>query len=136
MNLKQLHIIKQGLIILAFFNITNSLAQEYQNRSFEFHLEGFVKLIPDSTFKLVIDIPSFDTIAHNIRFVVSDSLSILSDHQYSVDSLQSDNSGDCWKENDFIHIRVPDYDPFKRNHYLLEVLDINNQLLYQTEKEF
>lgn len=72
----------------------------------------------------------------SIRVVVTDSTYTLFDQQYALSSLPAEASAGAWKEDHTIHVDVPDYNPFRRRHYLLELLGLNGQLLLQIEKEF
>lgn len=128
---------RSGFLALIMLISTHMSSQTSQLPALNFTVGSFVSAAPDSTFKLEANIHTGDSIqVTSIRLVASDSSYTLSDQQYTISSLPTTETNGAWKEESTIHIDVPDYDPFRKKHYLLELLGSTGQLLLQLEKEF
>lgn len=131
------HFLKQTIVMLGCLFTTIGNAQSLHQPSLNLSVGALVTASPDSIYKLQANAFVGDSIAVNsIRLVVSDSVSIYFDQQYVLNTLPTSGTIGAWKNDYTVFIDLPNYNPFQRKRYLLELLGTNGQLLMQLEKEF
>jgi hypothetical protein len=126
------------LIIGLFFNNLSAIkGQEGARPYLDFHVGAFISLQPDSTFELYASIFLYDSLeVTKVRFVETDSNSLINDFQFNVGSISTVQSQEGWRDGSVIHLPNLIYNPFRKKHYLVELLNSTGILLLQMEKEF
>ncbi len=92
---------------------------------------------PDTVYKATALVFVGDSISvSSIHFTMLDTTALVFEKQYTLSTLPSADAGDAWIENNTIHLYIPDYDPLKRKHYVVELLNASGQLQLQIAQDF
>ena len=125
-------------VVFLFFALkSTSNAQSEHTPRLGINIGNFVSASPDSIFLAKADVFIGDSIQVSaVHLMVKDSSNTNFDNQYTFSTISESSSENPYKNNYHIYIDVPNYNPYKLKHYILELLSANGQLLLQIENDF
>ena len=127
--------------LLLFFLLLGNYSNAQSNVSIELSIGALVENSnagADSVYKATVMIAINDSIkieASVMRIVVIENAILVTDKQVELNTIDTVNNGNSWKENEIYFFSVANYNPLVVRKYLVEVLNANGQLIIQFEKE-